>query len=86
MPDPGPFTVHTLAGETWLDFARVVEAADGGEVEGRPEHTEGRNLSGSFLWNGTMPMSDRLGFERVGQPGKFKWLVRPAVAPAPVPA
>jgi hypothetical protein len=59
----------------------LIARAGGGTVEAFPEDVEGRKVAGSFLWNGTMPIYDRLGFERVRQIGKFKWLVRRNVAP-----
>jgi hypothetical protein len=59
----------------------LIAIAGGGTVEAFPEDTEGRKVSGSFLWNGTMPIYARLGFERVRQIGKFKWLVRRTIAP-----
>jgi hypothetical protein len=52
----------------------------GGTVEGYPEEVAGRKVSGSFLWNGTLGMFERLGFERVRKIGKHKWVVRRAVA------
>ena len=52
----------------------------GGTVEGYPEDVAGRKVSGSFLWNGTLGMFERLGFERVRKIGKHKWMVRRTVA------
>jgi hypothetical protein len=53
----------------------------GGSVEGYPEEVEGRKVSGSFLWNGTLGMFERLGFAPVRKIGKHKWVVRRVVAP-----
>jgi GNAT superfamily N-acetyltransferase len=52
----------------------------GGSVEGYPEEVEGRKVSGSFLWNGTLGMFERLGFAPVRKIGKHKWVVRRVVA------
>jgi hypothetical protein len=54
----------------------------GGTVEGYPEDVAGRKVSGSFLWNGTLRMFERLGFERVRKLGKHKWVVRRTLAAA----
>jgi hypothetical protein len=59
----------------------LIARAGGGTVEAFPEDVEGRKVAGSFLWNGTMPIYDRLGFDRVRQIGKFKWLVCRTVLP-----
>ena len=48
----------------------------GGMVEAFPEETDGRKVSGSLLWNGTLPLFERLGFERDRKIGKHKWVVR----------
>jgi hypothetical protein len=48
----------------------------GGSVEAYPEEVEGRTVSGSFLWGGTLGLFERLGFERVRRIGKRKWVVR----------
>lgn len=57
----------------------------GGTVEGYPEDVAGRKVSGSFLWNGTLAMFERLGFEPVRRLGKHKWVVRRTVQPGPPP-
>ncbi|MCU0911996.1 MAG: GNAT family N-acetyltransferase [Rhodobacteraceae bacterium] len=57
----------------------LIAAAGGGTVEAYPEETEGRKVSGSFLWNGTLGMFERLGFVRDRQIGKHKWVVRRAI-------
>ena len=53
----------------------------GGTVEGYPEDVAGRRASGSFLWNGTLGMFERLGFAPVRKIGKHNWVVRRTVAP-----
>lgn len=47
----------------------------GGLVEGYPEDTGGRAVSGSFLFNGTLSMFEHEGFERSRRIGKNKWVV-----------
>lgn len=47
----------------------------GGRVEGYPEDTEGRKVSGSFLFNGALSMFEQQGFERTRLIGKHKWVV-----------
>ncbi|QHQ33946.1 GNAT family N-acetyltransferase [Algicella marina] len=54
--------------------------AGGGSVEAFPEETEGRKVSGAFLWGGTLGMYERLGFVRERKIGKHKWVVRRGVA------
>jgi GNAT superfamily N-acetyltransferase len=51
----------------------------GGTVEGYPEETEGRSVSSSFLFNGSLSMFEREGFERGRMIGKNKWVVTRAV-------
>lgn len=47
----------------------------GGTVESSPEDIAGRKVSSSFLYNGTVAMFERHGFERVRRLGKHHWLV-----------
>ncbi len=47
----------------------------GGTVESYPEDAEGRSVSGSFLYNGTVAMFERLGFQRTRRLGKTHWVV-----------
>lgn len=47
----------------------------GGTVESYPEEVEGRSTSGSFLYNGTLAMFERLGFQRARRLGKNHWVV-----------
>lgn len=51
----------------------------GGTVESYPEDTAGRKLSGSFLYNGTVTLFERHGFERQRRIGKHHWVVSRAV-------
>ena len=44
-------------------------------MESYPEDTVGRQVSGSFLHNGTVTMFERHGFERDRQIGKHRWVV-----------
>jgi GNAT superfamily N-acetyltransferase len=48
----------------------------GGTVESYPEDTNGRKVSGSFLFNATVAMFERHGFTRCRQIGKHRWVVR----------
>ena len=47
----------------------------GGTVESYPEDTEGRSVSKSFLYNGTVALFERHGFQRTRQLGKNHWVV-----------
>ena len=47
----------------------------GGTVESYPEDVEGRKVSGSFLYNGTISIFERLGFQRTRKLGKTHWVV-----------
>jgi ribosomal protein S18 acetylase RimI-like enzyme len=48
----------------------------GGEtVESYPEDVEGRSVSGSFLYNGTISIYERYGFQRTHRLGKNHWVV-----------
>ena len=47
----------------------------GGTVESYPEDTAGRKVSGSFLYNGTVALFERHGFERKRRLGKHHWVV-----------
>ncbi len=48
----------------------------GGAVEGYPDDIADTKASSSFLWNGTVAMFERQGFERTRPIGKTKWVVR----------
>ena len=47
----------------------------GGRIEGYPEDTQNRRVSGSFLFNGALSMFERQGFERTRLIGKYMWVV-----------
>lgn len=47
----------------------------GGTVEGYPEDTAGRKVSGAFLNNGTVSMFERQGFGRTRRLGEHHWVV-----------
>ena len=47
----------------------------GGRVEGYPDETEGRRVSGAFLFNGAMAIFEKAGFTRDRQIGAHKWVV-----------
>ena len=53
----------------------------GGTVESYPEGVEGRSVSTSFLHNGTVPMFERRGFDRIRRLGKHHWVVAKVVPP-----
>lgn len=52
-----------------------IARAGGGTVEAFPEDVEGRNVSGSFLFSGTLAMFEAQGFARMRKLGKDRWLV-----------
>lgn len=52
-----------------------IEKLGGGRVEGYPEDTEGRKVSGSFLVNGALSTFERQSFARSRLIGKHKWVV-----------
>ena len=60
----------------------LIGQAGGGLVEAYPDDIEGRKVSASFLWAGTIPMFEAAGFERGRQLGKNTWVVRRWVDPA----
>ena len=55
----------------------------GGTVESYPEDVEGRSVAGSFLYNGTVAMFERLGFARTRRLGKNHWAVTKVVRRSP---
>lgn len=66
--------------------ARALEGAldqiarlGGGLVESYPEQVEGRTTSGSFLYNATLSMFERQGFQRERQLGMTHWVVTKVV-------
>jgi ribosomal protein S18 acetylase RimI-like enzyme len=48
----------------------------GGMVESYPEDAAGRKVSGSFLYNATVALFERHGFQRMRRIGKHHWVVR----------
>ncbi|HEX6353083.1 GNAT family N-acetyltransferase [Actinophytocola sp.] len=68
---------------TALDGAlREIARLGGGTVESYPEDAADRSVSSSFLYNGTVAMFERHGFERTRQLGKNHWVVTRTVAAA----
>ena len=55
----------------------------GGTVESYPEDAEGRSVSGSFLYNGTVAMFEQQGFVRTRRLGKTHWVVSKVVRRTP---
>ena len=58
-----------------------IKRLGGGMVEGFPEDTTGRSVSGSFLFNGSLSMFERQDFVRQRLIGKHKWVVTRVIAP-----
>lgn len=56
----------------------------GGTVEGYPEDAEGRSVSASFLYSGTVTLFESHGFERNRRLGKHHWVVGRTVPRADV--
>ena len=56
----------------------------GGTVESYPEDVEGRQVSASFLHNGTVAMFEREGFKRSRRVGKNNWVVTKVVRKVPL--
>ena len=54
---------------------REIDRLGGGTVESYPEDIEGRKVSGSFLYNGTVAMFEGQGFERTRRLGMNHWVV-----------
>jgi GNAT superfamily N-acetyltransferase len=54
---------------------REIARLGGGIVESYPEDVEGRSVSGSFLFNGTLSVFERQGFQRTRRLGKNHWVV-----------
>jgi len=53
----------------------LIAAAGGGVVESYPEDVTDRKVSGSFLYNATLALFERYGFERKRRLGKNHWVV-----------
>ena len=54
----------------------------GGTVEGYPEETDDRTVSGSFLHTGPMAAFENHGFARIRQISPHRWVVTRIVDPA----
>ena len=52
----------------------------GGVVESYPEDVEGRSISSSFIYNATLSIFERQGFERTRRLGKNHWVVTKVIA------
>jgi hypothetical protein len=59
-----------------------IAALGGGVVEGYPEETDDRKVSGSFLHTGPMAAFERHGFARTRPISPHRWVVTRTVAPA----
>ncbi len=71
--------VAALALQGALD---LIAREGGGLVESFPAQMDGRKTSASFLYNATITLFDRHGFQRVAKIGMHHWLVTQTVAPA----
>jgi ribosomal protein S18 acetylase RimI-like enzyme len=58
---------------------REIGRLGGGTVESYPEDVEGRKTSSSFLYNATVSLFERHGFERTRRIGKHHWVVATVV-------
>jgi hypothetical protein len=59
-----------------------IARAGGGTVEGYPEETDDRKLSGSFLHTGPMAAFEHHGFARIRPISPHRWVVTRVVEPA----
>jgi GNAT superfamily N-acetyltransferase len=70
--------VTSIALEAALDeIARL----GGGTVESYPQDVEGQATSGSFLYNATVTIFERQGFQRTRRLGKNHWVVTRSIEP-----
>lgn len=69
---------HTALGGALAEIARQ----GGGTVEGYPEETDDRSVSGSFLHTGPMAAFENHGFTRTRLISPHRWVVTLDVAPA----
>jgi hypothetical protein len=60
----------------------LIASAGGGSVEGYPEETDDRKVSGSFLHTGPMAAFERHGFTRTRPISPHRWVVTRLVEPA----
>lgn len=71
-----------VAGLALAGALDLIAAAGGGLVESFPDEMATRTSPG-FLWNGTLGLFLRAGFQRDRQIGKTRWVVRRQVQGAP---
>lgn len=74
---------HRRAGVASTALAGALEQIarlGGGTVESYPEDVEGRTTSASFLYNGSVQLFERHGFQRTRQLGKHHWVMARDVA------
>ncbi|MFJ4206533.1 GNAT family N-acetyltransferase [Streptomyces sviceus] len=69
---------HAALGGALAEIARQ----GGGAVEGYPEETDDRSVSGSFLHTGPMAVFENHGFTRTRPISPHRWVVTRTVAPA----
>lgn len=69
---------HAALGGALAEIARQ----GGGTVEGYPEETDDRSVSGSFLHTGPMAVFENHGFTRVRPISPHRWIVTLTIAPA----
>ncbi|MEU6852706.1 GNAT family N-acetyltransferase [Actinacidiphila alni] len=69
---------HTALGGALAEIARL----GGGTVEGYPEETDDRTVSGSFLHTGPMAVFEAHGFTRTRPVSPHRWVVTRTVRPA----
>ena len=60
----------------------LIARAGGGVVEAYPHDTAGKQMSSSFLYDGTRSMFEKIGFEYERPKGKNNCVMRKVVAPA----
>ena len=58
---------------------RMIASEGGGTVDGYPIDTRGKPYSSSFLWGGTESMFAQLGFQKLGNLGSSKQIMRKVV-------
>src|SRR5437867_8704597 len=58
---------------------RMIASKGGGTVDGYPIDTRGKPYSSSFLWGGTESMFAQLGFQKLGNLGSNKLIMRKVV-------
>ncbi|WDV56047.1 hypothetical protein PV963_39785 [Streptomyces coeruleorubidus] len=63
---------------------RELARLGGGTVEGCPEDAEGRTVSASFLYTGTVTLFESHGFERIRRLAKHHWVVGSTIPRAAV--